>query len=310
MANKTTTWIEVSLTLDGEAAEAVAQELQRWCYQGVAVEQADIEPDKWDEGQVPAPETLIVRGYFLHEDDESTAQTREGIRQALRYMNMLYPMPEPIFGVVDEADWANAWKAHYHPVRLGQRLLIHPQWLDVQPEPDDIVISLDPGMAFGTGTHPTTQLCMEALERRITHGIQVLDLGCGSGVLSILAAKLGAAHILALDIDSIAVQTTQENAAQNHTADKITAQTGSLENVLHSSRRFDLIVVNILARVIIGMCAQGLGQTVRPGGRAIFSGIIAEQVDAVEAALHQTGLIATERHQQGDWVCIEALREA
>lgn len=301
-----THWIEITLRVDGEAAEAVAQELHRWCHQGVAVEQDGIAPDTWDEGAVPPPDKLLVRGYFP--DDERALQTRADIQQTLRYLNLMYPMPEPVFRRIDETDWAEAWKAHYHPVRLGQRLLLHPQWIDVQAKPNDVVISLDPGMAFGTGTHPTTQLCLVALEQRVQHGLHVLDLGCGSGVLSIAAVKLGAASVLALDIDPIAVRTTQENAAQNGVQAAITAQTGSLDSVLTSSRRFDLIVVNILARVIIEMCGQGLGQTVRPGGRAIFSGIIAEQATDVETALRSTGLDPVAQHQQGDWVCIEATR--
>ena len=156
--------------------------------------------------------------------------------------------------------------------------------------------------------HPTTQLCLIALEERMQPGLRVLDLGCGSGILAIAAAKLGAQSVLALDIDPIAVKATQENAAQNGVAGKIVAQAGSLESLVSSSRRFDLIVVNILARIIIEMCGQGLGQTVRPGGIAIFSGIIDAQADDVETALRNTGLEPYQRRQQGDWLVIEARR--
>jgi ribosomal protein L11 methyltransferase len=138
--------------------------------------------------------------------------------------------------------------------------------------------------------------------------MKALDLGCGSGILSIGAAKLGAAQIVALDIDPLAVQVTGENAAQNGVADKIVVQQGSLENVVTSARRFDLIVVNILSRVIIAMCHEHLRDTVRPGGWALFSGIIQEQADEVEAALRQTGLEPYARRVDGDWVLIEARR--
>ncbi|MCS7071408.1 MAG: 50S ribosomal protein L11 methyltransferase, partial [Anaerolinea sp.] len=174
--------------------------------------------------------------------------------------------------------------------------------------PDDVEIALDPGMAFGTGTHPTTQLCLEALEARIQPGAQVLDLGCGSGILAIGAAKLGAHHVLGLDIDPVAVDVARANSASNGVADRVTIEQGSLENIITSARRFDLIVVNILARTIIQMCDEHLGQTVRPGGIAIFSGIIADQAADVEAALIRTGLTPIHRRQQGDWVAIEARR--
>lgn len=301
-------WIEVSLSVDGEAAEATADLLQRFGYQGVAVEHEGIPPDKLDEDEIPPAQSLTVRAYIP--DDERAAETKQRLTEALRYMNMMYPMPAPVFKLVDEQDWAEAWKVHYHPVRIGRRLLIRPLWVEVEAQPDDLVIALDPGMAFGTGTHPTTQLCLEALDDLVQPGVQALDLGCGSGILAIAAAGLGAGHVLALDIDPIAVDATIRNAEANGVGDRITAQTGSLESLVTSARRFDLAVVNILARIIIQMCDEHLGDVVRPGGLAIFSGIIEEQADDVEAALRRTGLEPYRRRLQGDWVVIEARRPA
>lgn len=301
-------WIEVSLSVDGEAAEATADLLQRFGYQGVAVEHEGIPPDKLDEDEIPPAQSLTVRAYIP--DDERAAETKQRLTEALRYMNMMYPMPAPVFKLVDEQDWAEAWKVHYHPVRIGRRLLIRPLWVEVEAQPDDLVIALDPGMAFGTGTHPTTQLCLEALDDLVQPGVQALDLGCGSGILAIAAAGLGAGHVLALDIDPIAVDATIKNAEANGVGAKITAQTGSLESLVNSARRFDLAVVNILARIIIQMCDEHLGDVVRPGGLAIFSGIIEEQADDVEAALRKTGLEPYRRRLQGDWVVIEARRPA
>jgi len=299
-------WVEVSMRVDGEAAEAIAQELQKWCHQGVAIEQADIEEGKWDDGDTPPVSALIVRGYFYN--DSEAEEKRFQIERSMSFLNMMLPMPKPEWKIVADEDWADAWKKHYHPVRLGQRILIRPLWVEVEPQADDIVIALDPGMAFGTGTHPTTQLCLEALERQVTPSIDVLDLGCGSGILSIAAAKLGAGKIIAVDIDQLAVDATVENAGVNGVADKIHAYRGTLETVITSARRFDLVVVNILAKIIIEMCDQHLGDTVRPGGKAIFSGIIHEQTEAVEAALRKTGLEPTARYQQTDWMVIEAVR--
>ncbi len=300
-------WIEVALVVDGEAAEAVADLLQRYGHQGVSIEQNGIMPNAWDDGDpIPPPESLTVRAYLPADDqiEESKLQ----LETALGHMRMMYPMPQPVYSVVDEEDWAEAWKVHYHPIRIGRKMLIRPLWTEIEIAPDDVVISLDPGMAFGTGTHPTTQLCLMGLEDAVKPGISVLDLGTGSGILAIAAAKLGAAHILALDNDAMAVKVAIENAEQNGVADKITAQTGSLESVITSARRFDLVVVNILAKVIIAMCGQGLGQTVRPGGYAMFSGIIEEQADDVEAALRSTGLEPVSRRLITDWVLIEAKR--
>ena len=174
--------------------------------------------------------------------------------------------------------------------------------------PDDIVLALDPGMAFGTGTHPTTQLCLIAAEELLAGwpAVDVLDLGCGSGILGIAALKLGARRVLALDIDPLAVTSAQENAARNGVADRITVQQGSLETLRGSSRHFDLMLVNILAKAIIEMCDQGLGEALREGGKAIFSGIIEDQADEVEAALRRAGLEPYRRRVQGDWVAIEA----
>lgn len=299
-------WIEVSLHVDGEAAEAVAELLQRYGHQGISVEVADVEPEKWDDGDPIPTDKLIVRAYFP--SDHRADAVKSQLEIALGHMSLMYPMPKPQYKTIHEDDWAEAWKTHYHPIRIGQRLLIRPRWLDIATTPDDIEIALDPGMAFGTGTHPTTQLCLEGIEEYLQPGSVVLDLGCGSGILAIAAAKLGASSVLALDIEALAVRITEENARYNGVDHKIIVQEGSLESVVTSARRFDMIVVNILAKIIIAMCEQHLGDIVRPGGIALFSGIIAEQADEVEDALRRAGLIPSKRRQQGDWVLIIAKR--
>ncbi len=299
-------WIEISLSVDGEAAEAAAELLNRFGYQGVAVEHDGIPPDKLDEDQIPPADRLTVRAYIPNDNQAESAKTE--LEQGLRYLNMMYPMPEPIYKIVDEQDWAEAWKVHYHPVRIGKRLFIRPRWIDIEIPEGAVEISLDPGMAFGTGTHPTTQLCLEALEEYVQPGMKILDLGTGSAILAIAAAKLGAGQVLGLDTDPVAVAVAIDNVRESGVENQIVIQEGSLENVITSARRFDMIVVNILARIIIQMCDEHLGDTVRPGGTAIFSGIIAEQGDDVEVALRKTGLEPYRRRQQGDWLVIEARR--
>ena len=155
-------WIEVSLQVDGESAEAVAEVLERYGHQGVSLEQDDIPPDTWDESQVPPPQSLTLRAYLPDDDEFEATQTQ--LETALGHMRLMYPMPAPVYRKVADADWAEAWKAHYQPLRVGKRLLIRPQWTELSLAPNDIEIALDPGMAFGTGSHPTTQLCLQALE--------------------------------------------------------------------------------------------------------------------------------------------------
>ncbi len=301
-------WIEVSLQVDGESAEAVAEVLERFGHQGVSLEQDGIPPDTWDEDQVPPPQSLTLRAYLPADNMLEATQAR--LEAALGHMRLMYPMPTPRYRNVKEDDWAEAWKAHYEPLRVGKRLIVRPLWIDVPLAPDDIEIALDPGMAFGTGSHPTTQLCLGALEDLLQPGQTVLDLGSGSGILSIAAAKLGASQVLALDIDAIAVDATRQNARENGVEHRVNAQRGSHDCLVSSARRFDLVIVNILARIIIEMARERLGEIVRPGGLAIFSGIIDSQADEVEDALRQIDLQPYARRQMGDWILVEAKRPA
>ncbi|MBK9123474.1 MAG: 50S ribosomal protein L11 methyltransferase [Chloroflexi bacterium] len=295
-------WIEVTVTLSPDLADLAAGVLEDFGHQGVSIERDDIQPDHWDEGELPPPDASIVRAYMVADARAETARLE--IDTALA----AYNLPPAAYQRVDDEDWAEAWKAHYHTTRIGNRIVIRPVWEEYAPEPGDLVIALDPGMAFGTGTHATTRLCLMSMEELMRPGLSVLDLGCGSGILAIAAVMLGAAHVTAIDIDPVAADITRDNAEANLVADRITAMQGSLETVRTSARRFDLLLANILARIIIEMCDQGLGDIVRPGGAAIFSGIITEQVTDVATALERAGYRVTHVRTEGDWVSIEALR--
>jgi ribosomal protein L11 methyltransferase len=202
-------------------------------------------------------------------------------------------------------------EVNFHPIRIGRRLMVVPAWLDPPLEPEVIPIRLDPGLAFGTGTHPTTQLCLVALERHLTPGTSVLDLGTGTGILSIAAAKVGAGPILALDTDPEAVRVARENIAANRVADKIRVEQGSLAEVLAAQlgmAQTPLVVANILANVIINFFEQGLTQAVTPGGLLILSGILHTQTPEIRARLQWYGLEQLAQEHMEDWVCIIARR--
>lgn len=298
-------WIEITMEADGESAEVIAEILQRYGHQGVAIEQGGFYIETWED-EVPPAEKLIVRAYIP--DDERAPAAKQQLEEALFQLGRMYPMPSPTYTILNDEDWAEAWKVNYHPLRLGRKIFIRPLWVEEFGNPGDVVISLDPGMAFGTGTHPSTQLVLEAAEDLVeaNPNSQVLDLGCGSGILAIGAAKMGAAHVVAIDTDPIAIDATRSNAEANGVLDKLTVSEGSLEWLLQRGDQFDISLVNILAKVIIMMCGQGLGNIVKPGGVAVFGGIIETQADEVEAALRSTGLNPYKRRMITDWVVIEA----
>ncbi len=300
-------WLELSLCVAGEAAEAIAALLGRYGHQGVVIEQNGIPPDAWDDGAAQPPTSLTLRAWFP--EDPHNEQLRLQIEIALGHISLMLPLPRPDWRYVDDEDWAQAWKQHYRPLRIGRRLLVRPEWIARAVADDEVEIVLDPGMAFGTGTHPSTQLCLQALEAWVQPDDHVLDLGCGSGILAIAAARLGAARVLALDNDPIAVTATHQNIALNPAVASICARTGSLADLGDADGRFDLIVVNILAHIIIRFCDEGLAKTLRPGACGIFSGIVCDQANSVASALQRVGLEPVTRLQQDDWVALVARRQ-
>jgi ribosomal protein L11 methyltransferase len=287
-------WLEVGVTVENETAEAVAEVLSRYAHRGVVIEAG---PDGWNAGPV------VVRAY-LPADDQLRANKRR-VKEALGHLNQISPIPEPVFRPVAEKDWVEAWKERLTVMHVGQHVVVRPSWLDYDPAPEDVVVQLDPGMAFGTGLHPTTQMCLVTLEELVRPGVEVLDMGTGSGILAIAAAKLGAGHVLALDNDPVAVKAARGNTTTNGVQGVVSAARGSLAQV---SGHYDIVVVNILAQVIVEMMQEGLAARVSPGGKLIAAGIIAEQESQVVTALEQQGLLLVKRKQKEDWVCLVAER--
>jgi ribosomal protein L11 methyltransferase len=302
-------WLEFSVQVDPEAVEAVSELFAQVGYnQGVVVEEAVV-PHPDEDYHIDPAAPVSVRTYLPAGADAEAA--RERVARALWHLGQLRPVGPLVVRPMREEEWADAWKSHYQTQRVGRRLTIKPSWLDYAPAPGELIIELDPGMAFGTGLHPTTRLCLQALEDYVAAGMtRLLDLGTGSAILAIGAARLGGPdlRINALDTDPVAVAVAQENVARNGLADVITIAAGSLDAATLPPRRYHLIVANILARVIIAL-APALAAALEPGGVVITSGILAERGDEVDAALQAAGLRLLERRQEGDWLAIVASNE-
>jgi ribosomal protein L11 methyltransferase len=298
-------WLEASVRVDEELSESVADAMARFAPGGVALGYDAVEPDPNGEGRPCGP--LTVRAYLPCDDELETR--RAGLEQAIWHLGRIRPIPEPVFREVAQTDWSREWKKRYRPVRIGRRLVVVPSWLDWKAADSDIILRLDPGMAFGTGMHPTTQLCLEALEERVRPGMEIADLGCGSGILAIAALRLGAAHAAGWDVDPEAVRTARENARINGVGSRFTVRLGSLADLLAGTRPCPIVAANILAGVLREMLRASLAGAVRPGGCLILSGVLAEQSAGVEEAIAAAGRRLAEKKVKEDWVALVAAKE-
>ena len=316
-------WLEVSLLVNGELAEAVADVLARFAPNGVVTESTGIKfLDEENEGVAVGP--VNVRAYL--EINDQIEETRQKLEEALFYLGMIQPLPAPTYKNIADQNWMEAWKENYKPIPIGKRLMIVPAWMD-SPEPKRIPIKIDPGMAFGTGTHPTTQLCLELIEKAMsgnreselgnrnpsadsrlpTPNSRVIDVGCGSGILSIAALKLGADSALGVDIDIESVVNSRENTDKNGIGAEFILGQGSVAEVKSGQFAYKsapLVVANILAPVIIRLFDAGLADLVDEGGELILSGILAEQAEKVSEAASAQGLVVTDKRQMKDWVAL------
>lgn len=304
------TWLELAVDADLEAVEAVTEIIGRVASGGTTVEPAFELIDDGLAARIDPSRPATVRGYVPAGDVTTAEAGAAQVTDALGHLGAfgLRPIGELRTRIVRETDWADAWKAYFPVMRVGQRIVIRPTWRRHRRTAGDVVLALDPGMAFGTGLHPTTRLCLAGLEPLADDGrlagARVLDVGCGSGILVIAALKLGAASATGVDTDPIAVEATLANARRNGLTRRLDARVGSLPT---GDPPADVVLANLIAGVLVTL-APLLGDELLPGGTLLASGIFIDREDEVRAAIAAAGLTITGRRSEGDWVALEARR--
>ena len=281
-------WLELTATVDSSDVDVVVEVLGRFGYGGVAIEEQGSE--------------ATARIFFPI--DNSLAERRLGLEEGLTQLVLKNP-PKLHEQESVEQDWETSWKKHYKTITIDERLIIKPSWEDYTATPEQVVIEIDPGMAFGTGQHATTGMCLVALERHLRPGMAVLDLGTGSGILAIAAAKLGASQVLALDINPAAVAVARSNAQANGVSDVMAVALGTLPRDETWRRNFDLVGANITAQ-IIGELAEPLVRSLQPQGILIAGGIIEECLEEVSMRLQEARARIIDILSDGEWRTIVA----
>jgi ribosomal protein L11 methyltransferase len=312
-------WVELSVAADIEAVEAVSEILTRFAPGGTSVEPGFGLTNEGLGAVVDPSKPAIVRAYLPGLDPAGVERSIAEASTALGHLQAfgLRPIGELQTRIVHEEDWAEAWKSHFPVLRIGRRIVIRPTWRRHRRRPEDVVLSLDPGMAFGTGLHPTTRLCLAALETLADEGglargharngaARVIDVGCGSGILAIAAAKLGAGELLGVDTDPIAVESTSANARLNGLARRLPVRQGSVPS---GEGPFDMVLANLIASLLVTLAPALRDEMVSGGGRILASGIFRDREDDVRAAFEAAGLTMGRRWAEEDWVALEAIRQ-
>lgn len=309
-------WVEVKIVTTSEAVEPVSGIFYGMDVKGVAIEDPkDIlnreqGPLTWDFADLNILEyggkAAVVKGYFSEDDDiEKLSAYIEGKMNDLRDMGIDVGEGKVVAQVVKEEDWANNWKQYYKPTKIGENIVIKPIWESYDGEENEIIVELDPGMAFGTGTHETTRMCILALEKYITPDSTVFDIGTGSGILAIAAAKMKAKEVIGVDLDPVAVDSAKENVTFNN-LDNIEILEGNLMDVVKG--KADIIVANIIAEVIC-ILVEDVKKFLNKDGYFISSGIIKERREMVVEKLQATGFEIIEEFTEGEWVCLVAAQK-
>ncbi|HCX65700.1 MAG TPA: 50S ribosomal protein L11 methyltransferase [Eubacteriaceae bacterium] len=306
-------WMEVQMKTTPEAEEAVSNIFYEEGAQGVVIESPDellilkrnnpLSWDFYDENLVEMdPNTVIIKAY-LDETSPVNAIVERIVNRAkdLPSCGLDPGTCELTLTEVNQDDWSNAWKKYYKPVRVGEKFIIKPTWETYSKKNEDLVIEMDPGMAFGSGLHETTKLCMTNLEKYVSKDDVLIDIGCGSGILSLAAGKLSCKKVIAVDLDAMAVKVAKENVHQNELDEVIEVREGDLMDVIEEEA--DVIVANILAEVIMDLTKQ-VKPYLKKGGIFISSGIITEKLDDLLAHIEKEGFDILEVEHMNDWVSI------
>jgi ribosomal protein L11 methyltransferase len=309
-------WAELSCEVPTAMVDLLAEFLIETSGNGVSIE--NLEVDTFSLDSLEESPSKTIKAFFPCDNSleaNIAAVDRFIVANGPNFADFVYKPPR--LTTINNEDWANNWKKHFKPVRIGKNLVIKPTWEEYQNDGDDLVLEIDPGMAFGTGAHPTTSMCLEVLERIFclmppfnnTSAVKpatVLDVGTGSGVLSIGAAKLGAKTIVAIDIDPEAVKVTVENLELNHVEERVAASTTPLAKI---SGTFDIVVANILAEELVRLAAE-LFHRVNPGGWLILSGILNEKETLVNNGFSSFNLTLLDTRQEAEWSCLTYRRES
>jgi len=304
-SNQEQQWIEFSIEVDQEMADLVGNALIGIMPAGLVSERVFEEVFPHELDQVTGP--IRIFGFYPEEED---MEFKGRINKALEGLKTKIELPAPSFTSLKNKNWAAAWQERYQPIPVGERLIVVPSWLE-NPNPERVPIFIDPGMAFGSGTHETTRLSLAMLESCLTEQPQaeLIDVGCGSGILSIAAAKLGVKKILGVDTDAEAIRVSRENVKKNNVEKTCTFQTGSIQEIISeefSLSRAPLVVANIIAPILEELFEAGLGEIVAPDGHLILSGILEQQLPAISDCLERSDFKVRNTVQQGEWVALHA----
>jgi ribosomal protein L11 methyltransferase len=303
-------WIEVTIITSSEAVEAVSGMLYNTGVEGVSIlDPLDLifrrdhttDWDYFDETIIDTNSGVVVKGYYKKDEkfESYLEEIKEGVNKLTEF-GLDKGLGSVTATKVNEEDWENNWKKYYKPIKVGEKIVIKPIWEEYNKNPGEIIVELDPGMAFGTGTHETTRMCIKALERHVSEESTVFDIGTGSGILSIAAAKLGAKKTIGVDLDPVAVESAKQNVGYND-LNNIEILYGDLMEVVKG--KASIVIANIMADIIMFLTQQVKGFIV-DGGYFISSGIILSKKDEVINKLTQCGFKIEEINIEGEWVCI------
>lgn len=305
-------WIEVKASVNREAVDAVTEIFYEFGAGGVSVdepieqyiENENIYWDYIDESKIDRNVESKVMAYYstLEENLEQKIQKIKSRIENLSEFGLTVGSAKVETAICKQEDWENSWKQFFKPIKVTDKVVIKPQWEEYEAQPDEIVIHIDPGMAFGTGSHETTSMCIEALEKNIRPKAEVLDVGTGSGVLSIASALLGAEKIVGVDLDPVAVEVAKENILLNHVEDRVEIKYGDLVKAI--TGKYDIVVANIIAEAILILLDSDVKSYLKPSGIFICSGIIREKEQVIQDKLSELGFNIREVERKGEWICI------